>query len=357
MSRLGLTLTLGCCLVVPAAPSIGRASQPPDEPEVVPAEALPPPRVAPDAATPPRASSSNRDLGGPMDGGGAPGYAAAWYPSRSVGGQPTDLEFVRQSLNVGVPVLRNDRDMLLARLGVRNTLFDTGARLPDSGRPFPEQLWDLNVGLNYMRRFENGWSGMLMMGIGSASDVPFHSIREITGTLGAMVKIPAANDRDSWQVGAMYLVGGPVNFPLPILSYSWNPTDRLKVNIGLPLSIVWRPTDEWTLNVSYVPLYNINARFTRRIAPQLQLFGAYEYLNESYLLAERADIRDRFFVFEQRLVAGVRWDVGSNGTIEVNGGHSFGRVYGEGQSQWSSLKDRIEVEPGPFLGAQFRLRF
>lgn len=247
--------------------------------------------------------------------------------------------------------------MLLARLGVRNTLFDTGAILPDSGRPFPEQLWDLSVGLNYMRRFENGWSGMLMLGIGSASDVPFHSIREITGTLGAMLKIPAANDRDSWQVGAMYLVGGPVNFPLPILSYTWNPTDCLNVNIGLPLSIVWRPTDEWTLNVSYVPLYNINARLTRRIAPRLQVFGAYEYLNESYLLAERADTRDRFFVFEQRLVAGVRWDVGSNGTLEINGGQSFGRVYGEGQSQWSPLQDRIEVEPGPFLGAQFRLRF
>lgn len=296
--------------------------------------------------------------GGLMGGGGGPpGYDASWYPSRGVRNQDADLGFVRQGLSLGVPVWRDGGDMVMARLGVRHTLFQTDALLPDSGRPFPDQLWNLNVGLNYLRRFENGWTGMLMGGFGSASDKPFHSIDEVTATLGGLVRIPARNGRDSWQVGAMYMAGGPVNFPLPILSYAWNPSEQLKVNIGLPLSVFWQPTDDWTLNLSYMPLYNINARLTYRAAPRVQVYGGYEYLNESYFLAGRANTQDRFFALEQRLVAGVRWEVGRSGSIDLTGGYSFGRHYGEGESQWGSLRDRVDVNPGPFLGVNFRLRF
>lgn len=296
--------------------------------------------------------------GGPMGGGGGPPqYDAAWYPSRGVQNQNAELGFVRQGLNLGVPVWRDGSDMLMARLGVRNTLFQTDAILPDSGQPFPEQLWNLNFGLNYMHRFDNGWTGMLMGGFGSASDQPFHSINEVTANLGAMVRLPARNGRDNWQLGAMYMAGGPVNFPLPIISYGWNPSDRLKVNVGLPLSVFWQPTDDCTLNLSYMPLYNINARLTYGAAPRVQVYGGYEYLNESYFLADRVNNQDRFFALEQRLVTGVRAEVFQFGSIDLTAGYSFGRQYGEGESQWSSLRDRVEVAPGPFVGVIFRYRF
>jgi hypothetical protein len=312
-------------------------------------------------------SAPVRDSGGPMGGNGpgglmgnagsAPGYDAAWYPTRSVTGQDADLGFVRQGLSLGVPIWRHGGDMLMARVGVRHTLFQTDALRPDSQRPFPDQLWNLTFGLNYMHRFENGWTGMLMGGFGSASDKPFDSIREVTANVGGIVRLPARNGRDNWQLGAMYMAGGPVNFPLPIIAYGYTPSDRLRVNIGLPLSVDWQPTDDWTLNLSYMPLYNINARLTYQMAPRIWLYGGYEFLNESYLLADRTNTTDRFFSLEQRLVTGLRWHVGTMGALELNGGYSFGRSYGEGESQWSRLQDRLDVRPGPFLGIHFRIRY
>jgi hypothetical protein len=296
-------------------------------------------------------------MGGPMGGGGPPGYDASWYPSQSVSRQSADLGFFRQGFSIGAPVWRGETDMVMANLSVRNTLFSTDAILPDSLRPFPGQLWRVNFGLTYLHQFDNGWSGGLMTGIGSASDKPFHSIDEITANLGAFLRVPARNGRDSWQFMLLYMYGGPVDFPIPMISYAWNPSDQLRINIGLPFSVAWQPNEDWTLNLSYMPLNNINARLIYRVALRFHVYGGYEFLNESYFLADRTDSQDRFFVFEQRLVTGLRWEVWKNATAEVNGGYSFGRNYGEGDSQWGSLTDRVDVDPGPFLGMSLRLRF
>lgn len=292
-----------------------------------------------------------------MGRGGPPGYDAHWYPSQPVSGQSANLGFVRQGLNLGAPIWRDETDMLLATLSVRNTLFSTDAILPESLRPFPDQLWSVNFGLNFIRQFDNGWSGGLMGGIGSASDKVFHSFDEMTANLGVFLRVPANNGRDSWQFMLLYLYGGPVDFPIPMLSYAWNPSDQLRVNIGLPFSVTWQPDEDVTLTLSYMPVSNINARLSYRVAPRFQVYGGYEFLTESYFLVDRTDNQDRFFVLEQRLVTGLRWEVWKNATAEVNGGYSFGRNYGEGDSPWGSLKDRVDVDPGPFVGIRVNLTF
>jgi hypothetical protein len=296
---------------------------------------------------------------GMMGGGGsAPGYDVTWFPSQNVSDQNARFQAVRQGLNVGLPIWRNDRgDMLMTRLSVRHTHFDTDAILPDTRRAFPDALWNLNLGLNYMHRFDNGWMGMVMAGVGSASDRPFASINEVTATLGVILRVPAANERDSWQFGAMYMAGGPVNFPLPIIAYHWNPQENLRVNIGLPLSVDWQPDPDWALHLSYTPLLNINARVTHHFTKQWHWYAGYEFGNESYFLADRANTQERFFALEQRVITGVRWDVSSFSSLELFGGYAFGRQYGEGDSQWGSLRDRVDVDSGLFLGVAFRLRF
>ena len=129
-------------------------------------------------------------MGGP--GMGGPGYGATWYPSRPVSGSAPGGEFglVRQNLSEAVPVWRNGGDVLMLSAGVRNSLFFTDAILPDSHRPFPHELWNVSLGTNYMHKFDNGWSGMLGINFGSASDKPFHSINEMNVGFMSFLQIP-----------------------------------------------------------------------------------------------------------------------------------------------------------------------
>jgi hypothetical protein len=247
--------------------------------------------------------------------------------------------------------------MMMLTAGVRNSLVFTDAILPDSRKPFPADLWSLNVGLNFMHQFENGWSGGLMTSFGSSSDQPFHSIHEMNGSVAGFLRVPARNDRDMWMFSVMYSPAGNLNFPIPGIAYVWNPHEDLRVSIGLPLSVMWRPVEDLTFNMSYVPLTNINARATYQVADRVHVYAGYEFLNESYFLADRIDKQDRFMGFEQRVIGGVRWGLWRYATADVNAGYAFDRYYGEGRNQGGSLTDRVDIAPGAFLGASLRLRY
>lgn len=335
--------------VEPAVPSV--------QPVEVPAE--PPAARAEEPPRPRRDDFGFGGFGGFGAGGGTggPGYNATYYPARPVAGTGTDFGLVRQNLSLGVPLWREGGDALILTGGVRNTAFFTDAVLPDSRRPFPDSLWNLTLGLAYSHKFENGWTAGASFSFGSASDRPFNSIHELTANVAAFLRIPAFNDRDSWLLGLFYSPVGNLNFPVPGVAYQWNPSERFRMSIGLPFSINWRPTDDLTLTFSYVPVVNVNARATYRVAERVSVFGGFEWLNEAYFLADRADNDERFLVFEKRLLGGVRWDVCRYGAVELTAGYAFDRDYGTGRNSVGNLRNRMDVEPGAFLGVGARLRF
>ncbi len=299
-------------------------------------------------------------FGGPGMGGpgmGAPGYKVTWYPSRPVANSTSDLGLVRQSLNGAVPIWRDGGDTVLLTAGVRNTLFFTDVILPDTQRPFPNELWNINAGLMYIHKFDNGWSSGLSTTFGSASDQPFHSIHEMNVGFFGFLQVPAKNERDSWMFSVMYSPVGNLTFPIPGIAYSWKPSDCLHVNIGIPFSVMWKPVEDLTLTFSYIPITNVNARATYRVMDGLNVYGGFEWLNEAYFLADRAEQRERFLAFEKRLICGVRWDIWTHATLDLNTGYAFDRYYGEGQNQISNLHDRVDISPGAFIGANLLVKW
>jgi hypothetical protein len=358
-------------------------SSPPDFPPVLPAPSWPSTANGPLPAVPPggeigtiAAPSGNNSFpsgglgadmggfggpgdrfGGPGIGSGGPGYGISWYPSRSVSGQATDFGLLRESLSLGVPVWRDGGDAVMLRFGLSDEHFFTDAILPNSHQPFPTDLWNVNLGLMYFHVFENGWTGGLMTSVGSPSDQPFDSLRDMTIGLMANLQVPAANMRDKWTFGLMYSPTGAVSFPIPMVSYAWNPSDTFRMNIGLPFAMMWRPTDDLTLNLSYTPITSVNALATYRLAEQWKVYGGYQTLNESYLLADRAVSQDRFFEFEDRLLVGVRWEPWRRATVDLNSGYAFDRHFGEGKNQTSDLEDEVNIAPGAFVGTKLNWKF
>jgi hypothetical protein len=281
---------------------------------------------------------------------GPPGYRAFWYPEQPVSGSDSHLGFVRQGLSVGAPIYKEGGDRVLLTAGVRHSLFFTDAILPDSGIPFPDQLWNVNVGILGTRQFDNGWSAGLSATFGSASDKPFHSIDEMNMGFFGFLRMPARNDRDAWIFSIMYSPVGNLNFPIPGIAYVWKPSDELNMTIGIPFFARWTPVEDLTLTFSYIPVVNLNAQAKYQLLDGWSVFGGFEWLNEAYFLADRIDRRERFLVFEKKLIAGVRWQCTPRAVVELNAGYAFDRYYGQGRNTISNLRDQLDVEPGAFVG-------
>lgn len=287
---------------------------------------------------------------------GGPGYGVTWYPTSSRGG--TELGLVRQNLSGGMPVWKNGGDAVMLTLGVKNALFDTNAILPESLQPFPEELWNVNFGTMFLRKFDNDAAGMVSLNIGSASDQPFASIDEMTFGFVSMLQVPARNERDKWLFLLLYSPVGNFNFPVPGIAYLWHPSETFQMSVGLPLSVTWRPAERWLLELSYIPVLTVNAKAIYRWTDDCSLYGGYESFQETYLLAERTDDDDRFVGFEQRLIGGLRWNAWKKCTLDCHAGYAFDRYFGTGQNQiGGSLEDRLDLPSGAFVGANFLLRF
>lgn len=310
--------------------------------------------TAPAPPRPPKTPSDALGIGGF---GGKPGYDVRGYFARQVSGQAADLSLIRQNLSVAVPLWREGSDTLLGNVRVRNLNVGTEAILPDSGQRFPENLWDIGFGLTGIRKFDNGWTAVLTGSIGSASDQPFHGLREMTLSVSGFLKVPAHREGDSWTFGLMYSPNGQLNFPIPLIRYDWNPSDQLNIGLGLPLSLRWKPTDEWRVDLSYVPLTTVNAKLTWLPSEQLSVYGGFEWDSEGYFLVERRERQDRFFYLEKRLVGGVRLGGFGPAAIEGFGGYAFDRSFGAGRSPLDYKYDEVGVASGPFLGARLSIRY
>jgi hypothetical protein len=285
----------------------------------------------------------------------APMYRVTWFPTANIPNQNTNLTVVREDFSVGVPLYKGDWGLLGLTTSVHNEILDTHAVLPATGQAFPYQLWDVRMGLNYMYKFENGWSTGGTVTFGSASDRPFASLDELTASVMAFLKIPVG-EHNAWLFSLMYSPTGELNFPLPGVAFYWQPSDTFNATIGVPFKIWWRPLEDLTLEASYMPLTTVKGKVSYHIWGGICLYGAYEMGNESYFLYNSPDSRDRFFYFDQRVVGGLKMEFGRQCVLDLSSGYAFDRHYFEGITS-SDTGNRVNVESGAFLSLMFEWRF
>jgi hypothetical protein len=284
------------------------------------------------------------------------GYRVSWFPDEPVAGQPTNLGYVQQDLSVGFPLWQDCTNEWTGSVNVRGELFNTGAILPDTRQPFPEDLWNIRFGTTYRHLFDNGWIAGGTVTVGSASDKPFHSINEMTAGVNAFWVLPQGG-HNAWLFTLTYSPTSELAFPLPGVAYIWQPSDRFRMNIGLPFQVWYRPTDELTLDFSYMLLRTVHARASYHLGRPFVVYAGYDWENESYFLADRLDERDRFFYYNQRLSAGVRAILNKHLSLDLSGGYVFDRFYFEGRSFSDSHHNRVDIGDGPFLSFQIQSRW
>jgi hypothetical protein len=355
-----------------APPAPGPVTPPAAAAELpAPAPVVPPAAVPGDAAPPavpaapdknllfdPPASGAFGNLAGPAVGHLQPraDYRITWFPEQPVKGQPTNLGEERQDLSAMYPLWQNGCNELSATLHVRNELYQTGAILPTTGRPFPDDLWDVRLGAMYRHLFDNGWVAGGGFNVGSASDKPFHGFDEMTVGVNAFLRIPQG-EHNAWLFSIAYSPTGELSFPIPGVAFLWQPADNLRLNIGLPFAVMYRPVDDVTLDFSYMLLTTVHARATWRLCKALRVYTGYDATNEAYFLADRQDVHDRFFYYDQHVSAGLQYFLARQALLDLSAGYSFNRFFFEGQHSSDKDRNRVDVEDGPFLSLRFEWRF
>ena len=285
-------------------------------------------------------------------------YSVLWFPNVPVQGQATDLQVVGENLSFTHPLWKDSLNALSFSGGVRNQLFVTDAILPDTGQPLPSELWGVNLGLRYNRQLDDGWSVGGGVSIGSASDHPFAGIHEMNVGMNAMLRIPQG-EHNAWLFTLSYAPMGELNFPIPGVAFSWNPSPQFHANIGLPLMVMWRPTDDWQFQASYMLIRTVHIKAQYRLTDWLRAFAAYDWSNESYILLDSPDPNDRFFIYDQRVSMGLQATLLRQWTASVSGGFVFDRYMFEGTSSNanSSTADRVDLGNGPFAAMNLGVRY
>ncbi len=288
-------------------------------------------------------------------------YRVTYFPDQPVAGQPAELGLLQQDFSLSVPLQQGPADEWSTSFRLRNQEFATGAVLPDTGEPFPDELWNIRFGTTYRHRFDSGWIGALNVNVGSPSDRPFASFDEMDISATAVLRVPA-RERDAWIFFLNY--GSNREFlphiPIPGFGYSWEPSDQFSavVTTGF-LSIQYEPVEKLTLTASYVAVRTVDVRLTYQLFRPVRVWVGFDWTNERYLLADRADRNDRLFYYEKRIRAGAIIGLARKPQlfVDVAVGYSFDRFYFEGESYSDNDDNRVDVEAGPFAAVRLGARF
>ncbi len=286
-------------------------------------------------------------------------YRVTYFPDQPVSGQPAELGLLQQDFSLSGPIRQSATDEWYASARVRNQEFATGAILPDTGEPFPDELWNVRIGSGYRHRFDSGWIAALDVTVGSPSDRPFASFDEMDINATAVLRVPA-RDRDAWIFFLNY--GSNREFlphiPIPGFGYSYEPSDQFKavITTGL-LSLTYQPVDGLTLSASYIAVRTVDVRLTYQVFRPVRVWVGFDWTNERYLRAERADPDDRLFYYEKRIRAGAIIGLARQAYVDLTVGYSFDRLYFEGEDYGDRDRNRIDVGSGPFASARIGVRF
>ena len=69
-------------------------------------------------------------------------------------------------------------------------------------------------------------------------------------------------------------------------------------------------------------------------------------MNETYLLADRLEDRERTYFFDQRLTLGVQRDLGRGWSLDLSAAYVFDRQIFQAEKFSGSRRDELTIDPG-----------
>ena len=203
-----------------------------------------------------------------------------------------------------------------------------------SGVTVPRDLWNVQGGGGYTRELGDRKRWGASASIGSASDRPFGSGREVSGTGSAYYQIPSG-ERASWVFMLNYSNNRTFlnNVPLPGVAYFTRSADgRLTLGVGFPFIFArWKADDAWTLTASAFGFgNNYGLEAERKVAGPVSAYARVEREPQQWLRYGRANLSDRLTFDTSDARVGARALLGP-ASLDASFGRAFDRRFSEGR--------------------------
>lgn len=115
---------------------------------------------------------------------------------------------------------------------------------PPAGDP-----WNSWFTADYRPLFDNSWVGGKSVSIG-ISEMPFNSCDETLTTVSAYLKV-SQGQHGIWLFGSNYSGTGEQPYPFPRIQYIWQPSAKIRANIGFVFPTMVDPVFDFSLAIRH----------------------------------------------------------------------------------------------------------
>lgn len=285
-----------------------------------------------------RISQLVKETGGAR-GGGMPSFGGSMGgllpPSKkilTVGGTlaPEEVSTNNYRVNAATPLWAWDDHSTAVTLNAQRIELGENKTISDGPEKTPRRLDRVELSGVYSRKLSDKKFVGGRLQVGSASDRPFHSNREMSYTAMGFYGKPA-EDGNFWLYSVFISNNNPIaNFlPIPGVTYVYR-NDKFTGLFGLPFnSIQWTPVPTWSFSLSFL-ITNMTAEVTYGLKENIQWSAGYSRSQQTFLRHEREKLRDRLFFTENRLYVGMKTPADKSLSWELQSGLAFDRQLREG---------------------------
>lgn len=275
------------------------------------------------------------------------------YQGRLSEGDSDTTGINEDRFNLMVPLMKFEDGFLFmpvtySRLRIRDEL-----KL-DTGTPVPQNFTKIEGVLQYIKNYADESNIGFRGSMGYAGDKTLGATDDNTFSVGAHYSF-LDNDKDRWTLSLHLTNNGPIAYiPIPGFTYQYK-TETVQAQFGLPfMNIQWKPNDLWTTTYRMIIL-NIDLETAYAVNDQLSvLAGAYSN-QQTYIVNNRADDKDRLSFVEDRVGLGLRF--GKTLRSDIMFGYAFNRSVYVGQGFMNRDQGSVSIDPDTFLSWNVKLFF
>lgn len=276
------------------------------------------------------------------------------FGTEDIEGTGESLGLTEYELGLRVPVWHAAGQTLFAGVKVYGLDLDTEGLLAP-GIALPSDLYDVSIGLGYLRKLERGWTVAGTLRLGSASDELFDSSDEVYLQGTGLLSMP--DGRNAWILAVH--TDTRHDWPVyPGFGYQWQFERGRYLVLGLPfLAAGGGITEHLSFEASYFPIDQVRAALRYEAAERITPYLAFTWDSHYFSRADRAADDDRLEFEDKRVAAGVVFDIGEHVQLDVEAGYAFDRWFGEAEDRDERQDDSVDLHDAAFIGGALRVRF